>query len=331
MVIQSRQTLAEFVESDYWPRYAVPHLEPDTRRRYLELWGTHLLPRVGDYELRSFTPLLVEDLLAQMTKARVPPSTRRMALMLLQGILGRAVVRGLIPGNPVQSVRKPKLPPTQPPQPLAPETVERIRRNMLSAWSSPHRGAGRPADELDWWRQRNALIVSMLAYAGLRPVEDRGSTWADLRPRTLHVVASKTGRTRDVDLLAPLAEDLAEWRLLCGRPVTNQLIIPTVDGDAWKRHDWQNWRRRVYRPAAIAAGVTGDLRPYRLRGSFVSLLLWEGRSLAYVAEQAGHSIATLARYYAGVIKELEDQPRIPAEEAIRHARAQVDARGREAG
>jgi hypothetical protein len=36
-------------------------------------------------------------------------------------------------------------------------------------------------------------------------------------------------RLDDVDLLARLAEDLAEWRLVCGRPVTNQLIIPTVD------------------------------------------------------------------------------------------------------
>jgi integrase len=222
--------------------------------------------------------LLVEDLLAQMTKARVPPSTRRMALMLLQGILGRAVVRGLIPGNPVHSVRKPGLPPTRPPQPLAPETVERIRRNMLSAWSSPHRGAGRPADELGWWRQRNALIVSMLAYAGLRPVEDRGSTWEDLHARTVHVVASKTGRTRDVD--------------------------------DWKLHEWQNWRRRVYQPAAKAVGVTGDLRVYRLRGSFVSLLLWEGRSLTFVADQAGHSVATLAKHHAGVLEELEDKPRI---------------------
>lgn len=79
----------------------------------------------------------------------------------------------------------------------------------------------------------------------------------------------------------------------------------------------------VWRPAAIAAGVTGDLRPYRLRGSFVSLLLWEGRSLTYVAEQAGHSVATLARHYAGVIKELEDQPRVPTAEAIRHARETV--------
>jgi hypothetical protein len=65
------------------------------------------------------------------------------------------------------------------------------------------------------------------------------------------------------------------------------------------------------------------MRPYRLRGSFVSLLLWEGRSLAYVAEQAGHSIATLARHYAGTIRELEDRPRIPAGEAIREARERI--------
>ena len=29
-------------------------------------------------------------------------------------------------------------------------------------------------------------------------------------------------------------------------------------------------RQHIWRPAPIAAGVTGDLRPYRLRGSFVS-------------------------------------------------------------
>ncbi|HSO97701.1 MAG TPA: hypothetical protein VLP43_02025, partial [Solirubrobacteraceae bacterium] len=73
---------------------------------------------------------------------------------------------------------------------------------------------------------------------------------------------------------------------------------------------------------ATAAGVTGDLRPHRLRGSFVSLLLWEGRSLTY-AEQAGHSVATLARHYAGTMRELETEPRVPAAEAIRQARDTV--------
>ena len=322
-VIQSKITLAEFVAEDWWPRHAVPNLAEDTRRRYLEIWGKHLLDRVGDYEVRTFTPLLVEDLRDQMIRAKVPAPTQRKALMLLQGILRRAVVRGLIAANPVQAVVKPKQPPAQPPRPLAPAMVERIRAQMLVAWTSHGRGPGRSPDALRWWRQRNATIVSLLAYAGLRPAEDRGAVWDDLRGRTLHVVASKTGRARDIDLLRPVVDDLAAWRAISGGPNGTDLIVPTTDRDAWTRQDWQNWRRRVYQPAAIAAGVTGDLRPYRLRSSFVSLLLWEGRSLAYVAEQAGHSIATLARHYAGVIRELETEPRRPAAQAIDEAREAI--------
>jgi site-specific recombinase XerC len=159
----------------------------------------------------------------------------------------------------------------------------------------------------------------MLAYGGLRPFEDRASKWSDLRERTLHVVG-KRGRPRDVDLLSPLAHDLAEWRMVCGRPAADQLIVARPSGGQWTREDWSNWRARVWRPAAIKAGVAGDLRPYRLRGSFVSLLLWSGEDLAYVAEQAGHSIATLAKHYAGVMKELRGQPRVPAADAIRKAR-----------
>ncbi len=319
-VLQSRITVSQFVLDDWWPRYAIPTLAPDTRRRYLEIWGTHLERRIGDYELRQITPLLIEDLRDQLTRAGAPPPTVRKSLMLLQGILRRAVVRGLIPTNPVAAVSKPTQQPGRPVSPLAPETVEAIRTHMMSMWQSEKRGTGRSPEVIQWWRARNATMVSLLAYAGVRPSEDRGCRWEDVRGHTLHVLASKTGRPRDVDLLGPLSQDLAEWRMLSGRPSPKALIFPTTDGDEWQRHDWNNWRRRVYRPAALAAGVEGDMRPYRLRGSFASLLLWEGRSLAYVAEQAGHSIATLARHYAGVISELEDRPRVPAAEAIRQAR-----------
>jgi hypothetical protein len=89
-----------------------------------------------------------------------------------------------------------------------------------------------------------------------------------------------------------------------------------------------NWRKRVYQPVARTVGVTGDMRPRRLRGSFVSLLLWEGRSLTYVAAQVGCSVATLARHYVGVIAELEGQPRTPAADAIRQARSQASTRAR---
>jgi integrase len=246
--------------------------------------------------------MIVEDLRADFDAHRVGVQTQRKALMMLQGILRRAVVRGLIPANPVSVVNKPRQPPTRRPDPLPPITVERIRAQLT---------------------QRDAALVSLLAYAGLRPDEATKARWGDLRERTIHVHASKTERARTIKLLQPLAQDLAEWRMASGRPPESALIFPTHDGDEWQLHDRQNWRRRIYQPAAKAAGVSGDLRVYRLRGSFVSLLLWEGHSLTYVAGQAGHSVATLAKHYAGTLDELEDKPRTPAAEAINAARAEL--------
>jgi len=172
-ILQSRRTLGEFVEEEWWPRYAIPNLAPDTRRRYLEVWGAHLLPSLGDYQLREITPMVVEDFREQMTQAKVGTPTQRKALMLLQGILRRAVVRGLIPINPAQLVNKPKQRPTQLPQPLAPVTVERIRAIMLRPRTRivPAADAGKRSRRAygasvgtPQERQRNAVIVSMLAY-----------------------------------------------------------------------------------------------------------------------------------------------------------------------
>jgi len=99
---------------------------------------------------------------------------------------------------------------------------------------------------------------------------------------------------------------------------------------SFRARDAANGHERTGPTGAGASGVPSrsrraspDLRPYRLRGSFVSLLLWEGRSLTYVAEEAGHSVATLPRHYAGTMRELETKPRVPAAEAIRQAREDV--------
>jgi integrase len=190
-----------------WPRYAVPNLKPSTQRRYLEVWGTHLLPALGDYELRAITPMLVEDLRAQFDAHRVGVQTQRKALMMLQGILRRAVVRGVIPANPVSVVDKPRQPPTRRPDPLPPIMVELIRAQLS---------------------QRDAALVSLLAYAGLRPDEATKARWGDLRDRTIYVHASKTERARMIKLLQPLAQDLAEWRMASGRPPDTALIFPTT-------------------------------------------------------------------------------------------------------
>ncbi len=64
------------------------------------------------------------------------------------------------------------------------------------------------------------------------------------------------------------------------------------------------------------------MRPYDLRGSFVSLLIHEGRTVVEVAEQAGHTAETCLRHYARIFRDAP-RDRLPAEVAIREARGEL--------
>src|SRR3954466_9656275 len=176
--------------------------------------------------------------------------------------------------------------------------------------------------------QRDATLVSVLAYAGLRPGEALALRWGDVRENTILVeralslgaeADTKTTAHRTVRLLAPLRADLAEWRLASGRPSEAALLFPNHEGEAWTEPAYQSWRRRSFKRAAEAAGVE-RATPYTLRHSFASLLLHEARRVIYVARQLGHDARLTLTRYGHVIDELEDQPHVSAETSIREAR-----------
>jgi len=60
--------------------------------------------------------------------------------------------------------------------------------------------------------------------------------------------------------------------------------------------------------------------PYALRGSFVSLLVWEGRTMLEVAAQAGHGVDVCEMYYARIFEGYDPARRTSAEAAILAAR-----------
>jgi integrase len=176
---------------------------------------------------------------------------------------------------------------------------------------------------------RDATLISVLAYSGLRPGEALALRWDDVREKTLLVeralslgaeADTKTTAHRTVRLLAPLRADLAEWRLASGRPARNSLVFPGQDGHAWSEPAYQSWRRRAFKRAREVAGIVSTT-PYALRHSFASLLLHEGRSVIYVARQMGHDARLTLTRYGHVIDELEDQPRDSAESLIRATRS----------
>jgi integrase len=300
-------TLDEYVTGTWAPTHGVT-LAPKTRRHYAGLYDHHIAPVLGSTPLRAIRSDTIARWQAERLADGAGPTAVRQALDLLGSILQRAFEDEHIAANPARRVRRARKPKRKEVRPLAPSVVERMR------------GA---AD------QRDAALISLLAYSGLRPGEALALQWHGIRDKTILVeqalslgedADTKTTVHRTVRLLAPLRVDLAEWRLASRRPAGNALVFPGQGGRAWTQAAYQSWRRRAFRRALEAAGVE-HTTPYALRHRFASLLLHEGRSVIYVARQMGHDARLTLTRYGHVIDELEDQPRISAEDAIRAARA----------
>jgi integrase len=174
---------------------------------------------------------------------------------------------------------------------------------------------------------RDKALLSVLAYAGLRPQEVLALQFEDIGERSIHVGRknvdgrtlpyTKTRTQRHVWLLEPLIEDLAGWHRATRRG--SGLLFPRYDGKPFTEVDYRNWRRRRYEPAAERAGLENS-RPYDLRATWVSLMIFEGHTVVEVARQAGHSPETCLRHYARVFEEYDPANRVGATDQIRKAR-----------
>ena len=306
----SRQTLAEFAQ-EWFQLHVIPNLAPATQRSYASLWDAHVLERLGGYQLRELTPEIILRFRGELEQAGVGAHSIRRTLVILQGMLERAVEWQRLTTNPAKPIKKPRPTRKKAIRPLAPSTVEAMRQYLLEKK-----------------RLRDATLISVLAYAGLRPGEALALTWNHIQDHTIlveqavsfgQIRTTKTGQRRTVQLLGSLAHDLAKWRLASGRPDADTLVFPGRNGQPWTDDSWRAWRRKVFNPAAQTAGAL-DATPYHLRHSYVSLLIAEGKTVIEVARQAGHSPAVCLSTYAHIIDELTDTKRQSAEDDIRQAR-----------
>lgn len=246
--------------------------------------------------------------LADMRAQGVGPEAVKKTKLVLQSAMRFAVEEGLIQGNPVQAVRLPKPEQHATVQAIGPSDIERLRVKLDA---------------------RSATLVSVLAYVGTRPGEALGLRWGDIGEHTAVIErsdddgtlkATKTGRTRSARLMGPVKLDLAAWRMASGRPDDDALIFPTATGEPWREHDWRNWRRRVFQPAARALGL--DIRrPYDLRHAAASAWLAEGRTVVEVASWLGHSPTMTLSTYAHVVATVRAST--PRRRSAAHERART--------
>jgi integrase len=303
----SQETLDEYVCQTWAQTHAVT-LSAKTAKHYAGVYDLHIGPYLGGCKLGELSAEMISRWQAERIAAGAGREIVLKALMLLGSILQRAVEGERIARNPARIVRKVKRGPRREVRPLAPVTVEKLRAAS---------------------RERDAVLISVLAYAGLRPQEALAVCWGHVRDRTILVERAvslgelkdtKTRAHRTVRLLGPLREDLAAWRHSRGKPADVELVFPGPHGRPFTKTDWDNWRNRAFDRACRAIELEGA-RPYDLRHSFASLLLHEGRSVMYVARQLGHAATLTLSTYGHVIDELDDSPQIPAEDAIRAARS----------
>jgi integrase len=339
-------TLGEWITARWAPEHG-DMLAASTRDRYSNAYATHIAPWLDDVRLSELTVGRLRRWQAERIAAGVQPGTIHKCRALLSSILRHAAESEAIPANPMSFVRAPKAGQRDAVKPLAPITVERIRAAMLddsprdvAASHSGQRRRGRyemPPPGTPETRRLDALIVSILAYSGLRSGELRALRWGDVGDTTIHVQraaddagdvkATKTGHARNVKLLAPLAADLREARLGAGRPPDSELLIHDDHGRPWTRNAWHIWRAQRWQPACRAVGLDPIPRPYDLRHSMASLLLAEGRQPVYVSRQLGHTLGVSMSTYSHIIIEFENSPRISAEEEITKARREVGSPG----
>lgn len=312
--VEASPTVAEF-----WPTWLADARSRLTRLTVLEyerIFKTRVGPRFGPVALDGVRPRMVSAWRAELAEDGVGPEAIRRAMVLLQAMFTVAIEWGEATTNPVAVVRKPRQGRGRAATAIAPEGVERLRAELLLRGSA-----------------QSAALVSLLAYAGLRPGEALALEVRHVRERTILVEqalsdgelkSQKTGRQyRTVDLLSVLADELGERIRVSNASVAGGLIFPRADGQPWRKDDWNNWRNRHFHPAAKAAGLARP-RPYDLRHSFASLLIREQRtSIVELAEQLGHAPTMTLNTYAHVFAEHRREEPVDVEAWILRARAAV--------
>jgi alginate O-acetyltransferase complex protein AlgJ len=187
---------------------------------------------------------------------------------------------------------------------ISPGPVERMRSRLL--------GEG---------RIRDAALVGVMAYAGLRPAEAMALRWSHIAGDSILVEPLPRRREagcepRRVPLWQPLAADLKAWRAESGGG-DNQFIF-SAPGKPWAV-DLRDWRDRTYPDLARDAGIRSSV-PSFLRHVFCVLLINAGVTVEELAELTDMDIDDLTETFRGLLEDAERVRSLPVEQAIAEAR-----------
>jgi integrase len=269
----------------WWVRHIdTAAIQLRTRRDYKTQYDLRVGPFLGHRAVGKLTPALMAEFKDWMVAQGVGARSANKSLDMLKSMVRWGRSEGIVTNRNIDDVRRLKAPRPKPANPYTPEQVERIAAGCQHL--------------------RDATMLTLAAYTGLRWSELRALRWSDLdldaeQPHVRlvrsvdadrSIKSTKSDQERTVPILAPGVAALHAWRDVA--PGTS-LVFPNRNG----RPLYNDWYRDRCKAIREACGI--DFDPHELRDTYASILIAAGIGELELTLWLGHaSVETTRRRYA---------------------------------
>jgi integrase len=268
--------------------YVKTHTKIATYANYETAYRVHLLPFLGDTDIREITREQLKRFMYEKLNSGLSRNSVKGYLAPLSEMFNHAIEDGHLNRNPCVRIMRT----TREEKGKQQQKIDFLTREELASFLATcreHFAAAYP-------------FVLLLARTGLRIGEAVALQWQDIdfEGRFInvqrnwvdrHLTTPKSGKGRRVDMSLHLTDTLSgllverkKETLKNGWGQMPQWVFTNETGSMM---DPENFRHRVWAKLHIKVGMR-KIRIHDLRHTFASLLIQQGESLAYVKEQMGH-------------------------------------------
>lgn len=269
-------------------------------------WGADAEPpfpwaSVSQEDARSF--------LMDFAKNGAKAATTRRKLASLRAFYRWMAREGLVSSNPFSALRGPRLAKSLP-KVLSVEEAKRFLKAPLDELEKLMKSGGRAKIADMFACIRDAALYEVLYSTGCRIAEVLALSWREIDFGNGTVIVTGKGSKQRLCILGSQALD-ALRRL---RNATDAFIPgggepdnPVFHGSRGGRYSARDAERRM-KKWLLAAGLSAETTPHKLRHSFATHLLDAGADLRSVQEMLGHSSLATTQIYTHVsIERLKDE------------------------
>lgn len=265
--------------------YTFNSVRPATRSKYRRNLAK-LIEITGDVPIKHVRTTELRQLRDKMLMTMKPASLQAV-FTPIKGVFSHALEEDIIEHNPMSGVKLPrdKRPIEQRKwKKFEPEEIRRILDAAETFWGNPLQGLTKER------RQAIHMVIRVLAYSGMRPVEVIRLTPDDVNATLIRIKDSKTESSTRVIPLHPEISDFPDW-LRAGGMTTFSSIKTDQVGSV--RHNFARLIRELMPNPILDPQKT----LYSFRSTFVNAMRRAGADIQIQRAILGHKEAGAIRHY----------------------------------